>query len=73
MASLPGAVVSLMPVYPQGTEYEKGLSFEDWVVRIFKLQDESDSLVQAMKGLLAEPTTRWSCHLADEGAAQMPA
>ena len=55
MASHPGAIVGLTPAYSPWSEYEKGLSFEDWLVRIFKLRDESDSLVQAMKGLLADP------------------
>ena len=53
MASLPGAIVSLVPSYPPWSEYKEGLSFEAWMKRIFKTQ--GDSMAQAIKNLLAEP------------------
>ena len=44
-----------MPARSPWSECESGVSFEDWVVRIFKLQDESDRLAQDIKRFLAEP------------------
>ena len=78
MASCPGAIVSLMPACSPWSECERGVSFEDWVVRIFKLRDPSDPLVQDMKRFLAEPEKMKQAdevvaHSAHEGAAQMPA
>ena len=52
---MPGAIVSPMPVCSPWSECKSGVSFEDWVVRIFKLRDESDRLVQDIKRFLAEP------------------
>ena len=37
------------------SECESGVSFEDWVVKIFKLRDASDFLVQDIKRFLAKP------------------
>ena len=56
MASYLGAIdVSLMPMCSPWSQCESGVSFEDWVVRIFKLRDASDPLVQHIKRFLAEP------------------
>ena len=54
MASLPGAIVNLMPCYSPWSEYEKGLSFEKWVAeKIFK--PDGESKLKEIKSLLAEP------------------
>ena len=37
------------------SQCESGVSFEDWVVRIFTLRDASDPLAQHIKRFLAEP------------------
>ena len=56
MASYLGAIgVSLMPMCSPWSQRESGVRFEDWVVRIFKLRDASDPLVQHIKRFLAEP------------------
>ena len=52
MASRPGAFVSFMPKCSPWSECESGVSFEDWVVKSFKLQDASDPLVQDIKRFL---------------------
>ena len=54
MASLPGAIVSLMPCYSPWSEYEKDLSFKKWVAeKIFK--PDGKSKLEEIKSLLAEP------------------
>ena len=54
MAFLPGAMVSLMPCYSPWSEYERGVSFEEWVAKkIFKV--DSAYILKKMKSLLAEP------------------
>ena len=55
MASRPGAFVSLMPKCSPWSECESGVSFEDWVVKIFKLRGASDPLVQDVKRFLDKP------------------
>ena len=54
MASLPGAMVSLMPCYSPWSECDPGLSFEAWVKeKIFKV--DSAYILEKMKSVLAEP------------------
>ena len=55
MASRPGAFVSLMPKCSPWSECESGVSFEDWVVKSFKLRGASDPLVQDIKRFLDKP------------------